>query len=183
MELFDTIYIYTHTYIHMYVSLVCTQVSTGPATLKDALQPGSAIVAAGYALYGSATIMVLSTGNGVNAFMLDPVSCQLLPCQSVSSPVSSSLFCHYFCHLYYIFPVVLSLSHRIPLSVISNSFSLTWYFFLQLDMSFLNFCHIIVAFCHVLLTFCHLLLPFCHIPLCVFVITFLLSVVPSIPFM
>ena len=30
------------------------------------------IVAAGYALYGSATMMVLSTGHGVNGFMLDP---------------------------------------------------------------------------------------------------------------
>ena len=79
----------THMYIHMYVSAVCPQVSAGPATVKDALQPGKEIVAAGYALYGSATIMVLSTGNGVNAFMLDPVSCQLLPCQSVSSPVFS----------------------------------------------------------------------------------------------
>jgi len=35
------------------------------------------MVAAGYALYGSATMMVLSLGkgSGVNGFMLDPVSC------------------------------------------------------------------------------------------------------------
>ncbi|XP_023121246.1 fructose-1,6-bisphosphatase 1b [Amphiprion ocellaris] len=39
---------------------------------NDALQPGRNIVAAGYALYGSATMMVLSTGQGVNCFMLDP---------------------------------------------------------------------------------------------------------------
>ncbi|XP_023673764.2 fructose-1,6-bisphosphatase 1-like [Paramormyrops kingsleyae] len=39
---------------------------------KDALQPGRNIVAAGYALYGSATMMVLSAGQGVNCFMLDP---------------------------------------------------------------------------------------------------------------
>ncbi|XP_024286734.1 fructose-1,6-bisphosphatase 1 [Oncorhynchus tshawytscha] len=39
---------------------------------KDALQSGRHIVAAGYALYGSATMMVLSTGQGVNCFMLDP---------------------------------------------------------------------------------------------------------------
>uniref|UniRef100_A0A3Q3F8M9 Fructose-1,6-bisphosphatase 1 n=1 Tax=Labrus bergylta TaxID=56723 RepID=A0A3Q3F8M9_9LABR len=39
---------------------------------KDALQPGRNLVAAGYALYGSATMMVISTGNGVNGFMLDP---------------------------------------------------------------------------------------------------------------
>lgn len=42
-------------------------------SLKDALQPGRNCVAAGYALYGSATMMVLSTGNGVNGFLLDPV--------------------------------------------------------------------------------------------------------------
>uniref|UniRef100_A0A3B3C6H1 Fructose-1,6-bisphosphatase 1 n=1 Tax=Oryzias melastigma TaxID=30732 RepID=A0A3B3C6H1_ORYME len=39
---------------------------------KDALQSGRNIVAAGYALYGSATMLVLSTGQGVNGFMLDP---------------------------------------------------------------------------------------------------------------
>lgn len=33
---------------------------------------GHNVVAAGYALYGSATMMVLSTGNGVHGFMLDP---------------------------------------------------------------------------------------------------------------
>ncbi|XP_060525603.1 fructose-1,6-bisphosphatase 1 [Cylas formicarius] len=41
-------------------------------SLKDALQPGTKVVAAGYALYGSATMMVLSLGNSVNGFMLDP---------------------------------------------------------------------------------------------------------------
>lgn len=40
--------------------------------IKDALQPGTKVVAAGYALYGSATMMVLSLGNSVNGFMLDP---------------------------------------------------------------------------------------------------------------
>ncbi|XP_078531826.1 fructose-1,6-bisphosphatase 1-like [Lissotriton helveticus] len=39
---------------------------------KDALQPGRDIVAAGYALYGSATMVVLGTECGVNGFMLDP---------------------------------------------------------------------------------------------------------------
>lgn len=41
-------------------------------SLVDALQPGRNCVAAGYSLYGSATMMVLSTGNGVNGFLLDP---------------------------------------------------------------------------------------------------------------
>lgn len=42
--------------------------------MQDALQPGRDIVAAGYALYGSATLVALSTGQGVDCFMLDPVS-------------------------------------------------------------------------------------------------------------
>uniref|UniRef100_A0A1B6MN23 Fructose-1,6-bisphosphatase isozyme 2 n=1 Tax=Graphocephala atropunctata TaxID=36148 RepID=A0A1B6MN23_9HEMI len=45
-----------------------------PVTEQDALQPGNQLVAAGYALYGSATMMVLAIGkgSGVNGFMLDP---------------------------------------------------------------------------------------------------------------
>lgn len=37
----------------------------------DFLQPGSAQVCAGYAIYGPATMLVLSTGRGVNGFTLD----------------------------------------------------------------------------------------------------------------
>jgi len=44
----------------------------GAPSLNDALQCGRKCVAAGYSLYGSATMMVLSTGQGVNGFMLDP---------------------------------------------------------------------------------------------------------------
>lgn len=53
---------------------LCTQICEGPACEADLLQPGRQMVAAGYALYGSATMIVLSTGNGVNGFTLDPVS-------------------------------------------------------------------------------------------------------------
>ncbi|WP_248321623.1 MULTISPECIES: class 1 fructose-bisphosphatase [unclassified Caballeronia] len=35
------------------------------------MQPGSAQVAAGYAVYGPQTVLVLTTGNGVNCFTLD----------------------------------------------------------------------------------------------------------------
>ena len=38
----------------------------------DFLQPGSMQVAAGYALYGPTTMLVLSVGNGVAGFTLDP---------------------------------------------------------------------------------------------------------------
>ena len=42
------------------------------ATMEDILQPGHDIVAAGYVIYGSGTVMVLSTGDGVHGFTLDP---------------------------------------------------------------------------------------------------------------
>jgi fructose-1,6-bisphosphatase I len=42
------------------------------AFTSAALQPGSRILAAGYAVYGSATTLVLSTGHGVHGFTLDP---------------------------------------------------------------------------------------------------------------
>lgn len=38
----------------------------------DALQPGDKQVAAGYVLYGSSTMLVYTTGDGVNGFTLDP---------------------------------------------------------------------------------------------------------------
>ena len=40
-------------------------------TEKDFMQPGSKQVAAGYAVYGPQTVLVLTTGNGVNCFTLD----------------------------------------------------------------------------------------------------------------
>ena len=42
------------------------------ATIDDMLQPGEKQVAAGYVLYGSSTMLVYTTGNGVNGFTLDP---------------------------------------------------------------------------------------------------------------
>ncbi|RUM90283.1 MAG: class 1 fructose-bisphosphatase [Thermodesulfatator sp.] len=41
-------------------------------TLEDFLQKGSTQVAAGYFIYGPSTILVYSTGNGVDGFTLDP---------------------------------------------------------------------------------------------------------------
>lgn len=41
-------------------------------TLEDALQPGREMVAAGYVLYGSSTMLVYTTGQGVHGFTLDP---------------------------------------------------------------------------------------------------------------
>jgi fructose-1,6-bisphosphatase I len=41
------------------------------ATIEDFLQPGVDLVAAGYVIYGSSTMLVFSTGHGVNGFTLD----------------------------------------------------------------------------------------------------------------
>jgi fructose-1,6-bisphosphatase I len=46
--------------------------SAGGRLFEGALQPGRRIVAAGYAVYGSATTLFLSTGFGVHGFTLDP---------------------------------------------------------------------------------------------------------------
>lgn len=44
----------------------------GPALLSDVLQKGTEQVAAGYIIYGSSTMLVYTTGCGVNGFTLDP---------------------------------------------------------------------------------------------------------------
>jgi fructose-1,6-bisphosphatase I len=44
----------------------------GPADLTDVLQKGTEQVAAGYIVYGSSTMLVYTTGKGVNGFTLDP---------------------------------------------------------------------------------------------------------------
>jgi fructose-1,6-bisphosphatase I len=44
----------------------------GWGTLEDCLQAGRQLVAAGYFIYGSSTMLVYSTGQGVHGFTLDP---------------------------------------------------------------------------------------------------------------
>lgn len=46
--------------------------NTGEVTLEEVLQPGVKQVGAGYILYGPSTMLVLSTGQGVHGFTLDP---------------------------------------------------------------------------------------------------------------
>ena len=46
----------------------------GIVTQEDFLQKGSEQVCAGYFLYGSSTMFVYTTGNGVNGFTLDPIT-------------------------------------------------------------------------------------------------------------
>lgn len=44
----------------------------GQGTLEDCLQPGYKQIGAGYALYGSSTMLVYTTGDGVHGFTFDP---------------------------------------------------------------------------------------------------------------
>lgn len=71
----QNVFIQTFIFLQYFKNLfpTCRKKSDSDPSVSDALQPGNQIVAAGYALYGSATMMVISTGNGVNGFMLDPV--------------------------------------------------------------------------------------------------------------
>ena len=43
-----------------------------PVSQKDFLQPGTQQVAAGYVIYGTSTMLVYTTGHGVNGFTLNP---------------------------------------------------------------------------------------------------------------
>jgi len=43
-----------------------------PVTIKDFLQKGNQQVAAGYVVYGTSTMLVYTTGHGVNGFTLNP---------------------------------------------------------------------------------------------------------------
>ncbi|WCT14083.1 class 1 fructose-bisphosphatase [Mucilaginibacter jinjuensis] len=51
---------------------ICRKRSSARATLDDVLQKGTMQVAAGYIIYGSSTMLVYTTGKGVNGFTLDP---------------------------------------------------------------------------------------------------------------
>ncbi|MCW9715910.1 class 1 fructose-bisphosphatase [Avibacterium sp. 21-594] len=64
-----------------------------PVTLEDFLQPGHRQVAAGYIVYGSSTMLVYTTGNGVNGFTYDPslgVFC--LSHENIQMPASGKIY-------------------------------------------------------------------------------------------
>jgi len=54
-------------------SIFRRKTTEGPGTLGDCLQKGHDLVAAGYLIYGSSTMMVYTTGQGVHGFTLDPL--------------------------------------------------------------------------------------------------------------
>lgn len=63
------------------------------ATLESALQPGNMQVGAGYVIYGSSTILVYTTGDGVNGFTLDPsIGEFLLTHPDIKTPENGSMY-------------------------------------------------------------------------------------------
>lgn len=53
-------------------SVLCKITRGNKGEMEDLLQPGRQQVAAGYVIYGSSTMMVYTTGQGVHGFTLDP---------------------------------------------------------------------------------------------------------------
>lgn len=64
-----------------------------PGTLQDCLQKGMEQVAAGYVVYGSSTILVYTTGEGVHGFTLDPSFGEfLLSHENIKTPKKSKIY-------------------------------------------------------------------------------------------
>ncbi len=62
-------------------------------SLEDFLRRGSEQIAAGYFLYGPSTVLVYTTGNGVNGFTLDPsVGEFLLSHQNITIPEAGKIY-------------------------------------------------------------------------------------------
>lgn len=60
---------------------------------SDVLQPGALQVAAGYVVYGSSTILVYTTGQGVHGFTLDPlVGAYVLSHENIRMPESGKYY-------------------------------------------------------------------------------------------
>lgn len=64
-----------------------------PVTLEDFLQPGVNQVAAGYVIYGTSTMLVYTTGHGVNGFTLNPaIGTFYLSHPKMKFPVDGSIY-------------------------------------------------------------------------------------------
>ncbi|MFN7956211.1 MAG: class 1 fructose-bisphosphatase [bacterium] len=65
----------------------------GPGTAADCMQPGRDQVCAGYVLYGTSTMLVFTTGEGVHGFTLDPsVGEFLLSHRDIRIPARGSIY-------------------------------------------------------------------------------------------
>lgn len=64
-----------------------------PANIQDFLQPGNKQVAAGYIIYGSSTMLVYTTGNGVHGFTYDPsIGTFCLSHENMSTPQDGKIY-------------------------------------------------------------------------------------------
>ncbi len=64
-----------------------------PVVLDDFLQPGIRQVAAGYIIYGSSTMLVYTTGNGVHGFTCDPsLGVFYLSHENIQIPVTGKIY-------------------------------------------------------------------------------------------
>ncbi len=64
-----------------------------PVQMKDFLQKGDKQVAAGYVVYGSSTMLVYTTGRGVNGFTLDPsIGSYYLSHRDIHIPETSKIY-------------------------------------------------------------------------------------------
>lgn len=67
--------------------------SKGRPTTADFLQPGHQIAAAGYVIYGSSTMIVLTTGQGVHGFTWDPAAGEFfLSHENLRCPQSGAVY-------------------------------------------------------------------------------------------
>ena len=65
----------------------------GPASMEDFLQGGRKQVGAGYILYGSSTMLVYSTGDGVNGFTFDQSLGEfILSHKNIGTPVDGRIY-------------------------------------------------------------------------------------------
>jgi fructose-1,6-bisphosphatase I len=70
------------------------KISTGPeGSLEDLLQPGYRQVAACYVVYGSSTMLVYTTGQGVHGYTLDPTIGEfLLSHENIRMPAQNNVY-------------------------------------------------------------------------------------------
>jgi fructose-1,6-bisphosphatase I len=67
--------------------------SSGDQWLEDVLQPGTRMLAAGYVLYSSSTVLAYTTGDGVHMFTLDPsIGAYVLSNEHVVMPARSKIY-------------------------------------------------------------------------------------------
>jgi len=69
------------------------RVTGGKADDRDLLQPGRVLKAAGYTVYGSSTMFVYTTGQGVHGFTLDPgIGEFLLSHENIRTPFTAPIY-------------------------------------------------------------------------------------------